>query len=243
MIKLLRGIDLAWRLSWRWKRRFRQDIGHPPTRRDWWNHEFSRQVSDWTEAHWASTSALRSTLFEAGVTVKSGDATWTVDELSVVERVVGNVAQAFGRSARSIVGGVLIRRTRVSQFPLGFAWKRCLGWEGLGTVRLNDSAFALPGRAERVLTHEFGHYLLETQGLINQFLRATGGYQFNLLGAAQLNLTPYRCGGEAPNDWLRENGVCEDFAGSFETFVYHQIGRPHADCVLDVRRAEFFEKV
>jgi hypothetical protein len=243
VIKYLHGVDLAWYWNGRWKRQFQRDVGHPPTRKDWWEHQFARQVAGWTDAHWASTSAMRSTLYAAGVTVKSGDASWTVDELTVVERVVGNIARAFEGPASRIVGGVIIRRTRASQFPLGFAWKRCLGWEGLGTVRLNDSAFAQPGRAERVLTHEFGHYLQESRGLTNQFLRATGGYQFNLFGAAQLNLTAYRCGGEAPNDWLRENGACEDFAGSFETFVYRQIGRPLPDSVLDVRRSEFFLKV
>jgi hypothetical protein len=218
-------------------------MGRPPTHKDWWESQFSRQVAGWTDAHWASTAALRSALYEAGVTVRSGDATWTLDELAMVEQVVGNIAQAFSRPASRIVGGVIVRRTHASQFPLGFAWKRCLGWEGLGTVRLNDSAFALPGRAERVLTHELGHYFQEAQRLTNQFMRATGGYQFNLMGAAQLNLTAYRCGGQAPNAWLRENGVCEDFAGSFETFVYQQIGRPHPDSLLDVRRAEFFRRV
>ena len=239
MIKFLHRVDLAWQ----WNRQFEKDTGRPPTRRDWWEHQFARQVAGWTDAHWALTSAMRSTLYEAGVSVRSGDAAWTVDELAVVERVGGNIAQAFGRPASRIVGGVIIRRTQASQFPLGFAWKRCLGWEGLGIVSLNDSAFANPGRAERVLTHEFGHYFQESQRLINQFLRVTSGYQFNVLGAAQLNLTAYRCGGEAPNAWLRENGACEDFAGSFETFVYQQIGRPLADNVLDVRRAEFFQQV
>ncbi len=243
MIKFFHSLDLASRLNWRWKRQFERDAGRPPTRKDWWEHQFARQVADWTDAHWASTSALRSTLYEAGVTVISGDATWTVDELAVAGRVVDNIAQAFGGPASRFVRGAIIRRTHASQFPLGFAWKRCLGWEGLGIVRLNDSAFAHPGRAERVLTHEFGHYFQESQGLTNQFLRATGGSQFNLLGAAQLNLTTYRCGGQAPNAWLRENGVCEDFAGSFETFVYHQIGRPIPDSVLDIRRSEFFLKV
>jgi len=95
----IRGVDLAWRWNWRWIRRFEADRGRPPTRRDWWDHQFARQVAGWTDAHWASTAVLRSALYDAGVTVKSGDASWTLEELAVVEQVVGNIAQAFGRPA------------------------------------------------------------------------------------------------------------------------------------------------
>jgi hypothetical protein len=212
----------------------------PIRRRERWDSDFSQQIAGWTDADWAATDALRALLYEAGVTLEAGDALWTLDEATVVGQVVRNIAQAFGEPVSRIVGGVVVKRTRASRWPLGFAGRRCYGWEGLGTVRLNDSAFAAPSRAEHVLTHELGHYFQESRGLLNAFLRATGGYQFNWLGIAQLNLTSYRCGGEPPNRWLREAGVYEDFAGSFETFVYHQIGQPAPGSVLDDGRVQFF---
>ena len=212
----------------------------PIRQQDRWDLGFSRQIAGWSEGQWAVTADLRTLLYKAGVTLKAGDALWTLDEVAVIGQVIGNVAQAFGAPASRIVGGVTIKRTHASQWPLGWAWVRCYGWEGLGVVRLNDSAFAAPGRAERVLTHELGHYFQEARGLLRAFLHATDGYQFNLLGVAQFNLTPYRCGGEPPNRWLREHGVYEDFAGSFEAFVSHQIGQPNPSSLLDTRRSEFF---
>lgn len=214
-----------------------------PRRWEQWESHFSRQIAGWTDADWAAAADLRWRLYEAGVTLKAGDARWTPGEASTVGQAVGNIAQAFGEPVSRIVGGAIIRRTRTSRWPLGFAGRRCYGWEGLGVVRLNDSAFAAPGRAERVLMHELGHYFQESCNLIDAFLRATGGHQFNWLGIAQLNLTPYRCGGQAPAAWCEESGVYEDFAGSFETFVFHQIGRPHPSNVLDSTRACFFQEV
>lgn len=209
-------------------------------RRVRWDQQLRRQVAGWTDVRWVAAADLRSLLYEAGITLRAGDAQWTLDEVATVGQAVRYIARAFGEPVSRIVGGVTIKRTRASRWPLGFAWTRCYSWEGLGVVRLNDSAFAAPGRAERVLTHELGHYFQERRGLLKAFMRATGGHQFNWLGIAQLNLTTYRCGGEAPNLWLRKAGVYEDFAGSFETFVYHQIGLLGSGSVLGARRAEFF---
>jgi hypothetical protein len=91
-----------------------------------------------------------------------------------------------------------------------------------------------------VLIHELGHYFEESRNLIDSFRQATGGHQFNLLGFAQLNITEYEPGGEPPNQWARRNGLYEDFAVSFETFVYQRIGEPVAGNVLDPRRGAFF---
>jgi len=205
-----------------------------------WNTRFAQQLDGWTADQWAATSDLRALLYETGVKLKAGDAQWSLDEANIVGQVVRNIAQAFGGHAAPIISGVTIKRTHASRWPFGFAGRQCYGWEGLGVVRLNDSAFAARGRAERVLTHELGHYYQEARAMLKAYMRATGGYQFNLLGFAQLNLTTYHCEEDPPNQWCLDNGVYEDFAGSFETFVYHQIGNPHPGHVLGPRRAQFF---
>jgi hypothetical protein len=225
----------------RWVARFEQEQGRPPGSQDRWEYGFARQIAGWTEADWKARRAPCGRLYEAGVCLASGDACWTADEVALVGQVVGNIERAFGGRAERIIGGVTIKRTRSSKWPLGYAWRRCLGWEGLHAVRLNDSAFA-SGRAAHVLTHELGHYFEESRHLIGPFRKATGGCQFNLLGLAQLNITVYRPGGEPPNDWARRNGLYEDFAISFETFVYQQIGEPVRGNVLDPRRRLFFAR-
>jgi hypothetical protein len=223
-----------------WLKQFEAEHGQPPAEQDWWDYGFASQIPGWTVEDWAATDELRHLLYKAGVRIRSGSAAWSLDEVAVVGRAVRNIARAFGGQVRDIIGGVTIRRTRDSRWPLGLAWTRCAGWEGMGTVRLNNRAFANPVRAAHVLTHELGHYFQESRWLLDEFLEATGGYQFNLLGIAQFNLTPYRYGGEPPNDWLKEHGVYEDFAGSFETFVYHQLGDPIPGNVLDTSRRLFF---
>jgi hypothetical protein len=222
-----------------WAKQFVQQHGRAPGEQEWWDHRFARQIAGWTDADWDGTSALRSLLYTVGVTIKSGDAHWTLDEVAIVDQVIHNIAHAFGGDAARIISGVTIRRTHASRWPLGFAWVRCGAWEGSGIVRINDSAFAR-GQADHVLTHELGHYFQESRDLIDGFREATGGQQFDLFGIAQFNLTPYRCGGQPPNDWTRQNGLYEDFAASFETFVYHQIGDPIPGNVLDERRRQFF---
>ena len=233
------GIGLSWGQDAEWAKWFEQEHGRPPTEQELWDHRFSRQIAGWTEPDWTVTSALRSSLFAAGITIESGDARWTLDEVAIVEQVIHNIAQAFGGDAAPIVSGVMLKRTHASRWPLGFAWVRCGAWEGSGIVRINDSAFAR-GQADHVLTHEIGHYFQESRDLIDEFLEATGGHQFDLFGIGQFNLTPYSYGGQPPNDWSKQNGLYEDFAASFETFVYHQVGDPIPGNVLDDRRREFF---
>lgn len=211
----------------------------PTRRRVRWDRRFRRQLAGWTDDQGAA-AGLRSLLYEAGVTLKAGNARWRPDEVIIVGQVIGNIAQAFGEPVSRIVGGVTIKRTHTSKWPLGFAWARCYGWQGLGIVRLNDSAFAAPHRAEHVLTHELGHYFQESRVMLRAYMRATGGHQFNWFGLALFNLSPYRCEEDPPNQWCLDNGVYEDFAGSFETFVYAQIGKPLAGHVLGPRRAQFF---
>lgn len=104
-----------------------------------WDARFAQQFDGWTDAHRAATFELRALLYQAGVTLKSSDARWTLDEAAVVGLVVRNIAWAFGGPASRIIGGVTIKRTHASRWPLGFAGRRCYGWEGLGMVRLNDS--------------------------------------------------------------------------------------------------------
>lgn len=233
VIGLNRGQDAEW------AKQFEREQGRPPTEQELWDHRFSRQIAGWTEPDWTATSALRISLHAAGVTIESGDARWTLDEVDIVEQAIDNIAQAFGGDAAPIISGVKLKRTHDSRWPLGFAWMRCGAWEGSGIVRINDVAFAR-GQADHVLTHELGHYFQESRDLIDEFREATGGHQFDLLGFAQLNLTSYSYGGQPPNDWSKENGVYEDFAASFETFVYDRIGDPIPGNVLDDRRREFF---
>lgn len=235
----MRSIGRTRRWDREWAESFEREQGRAPAGQDWWDHQFSLQIAGWTPAGWGASSALRSSLYSAGVTIRCGDARWTLDEVAIVDQVVHNIAQAFGGHASPILSGVTIKRTHASQWPLGFAWMRCGAWEGSGIVRINDSAFAR-GQADHVLTHELGHYFQESRDLIDEFLEATGGYQFDLLGFAQLNLTSYKYGGQPPNDWTKENGVYEDFAASFETFVYHELGDPIAGNVLDDARRQFF---
>jgi hypothetical protein len=204
-----------------------------------WEQRLAAQVRDWSAADWEASQGIRERLFLARVHLESGDACWTPGEVAVVDQVVVNIGRAFDGQPERVVGGVIIKRTVASRWPLGFTWKRCLGWEGLGVVRMNDSAFSA-GRAAHVLTHELGHYFEESRRLIEPFRRATGGYQFNPLGLAQLNITEYQPGGEPPNRWVTRSGLYEDFAVSFETYVYRRIGEPVAGNVLDPRRGAFF---
>jgi hypothetical protein len=224
-----------------WEEQFEQEHGRPPTEQDWWDYQFSAEIAGWTSSDWVLTYALRLLLYAADVTIKSGDAQWVLSEVEIIGQVVQNITQAFGGDASSIIGGVTIKRMHANQWPLGFAWEPCGARQALGTIRINDSAFAA-GVADHVLTHELGHYFQQSQGLIDDFRKATGGYQFNLLGIAQLNLTPYNWGGTPPNEWVKENGIYEDFAASFETFVYYRIGNPIPDNTMGARRYWFFSR-
>jgi len=226
-----------------WEQEFRDAHGgQDPTDQDWWDYQFSLQIAGWSAGNWVTTCALRALLYIAGVTIKSGDAQWTLEEIATVGQVVSNIAQAFGAPVSRIIGGVTLKRMHKSLWPLGFGWKPGGAWEALGTVRVNDSAFAVPGNAEHALTHELGHYFQESQGLIDDFRKATGGSQFNLFGMASLNLTPYKWGGTPPNEWVKKNGLYEDFAASFEIFVYQQIGDPCPGAVMDTSRFRFFHQ-
>ena len=219
------------------KAQFGRNAGTPER----WEQRFAAQVAGWTGADWEASQPVLALLYRAGVRLISGDACWTATEVALVGQVVGNIERAFGGRVERIIGGVTIKRTRASKWPLGYAWKRCLGWQGLRAVRLNNSAFA-SGRAAHVLTHELGHYFEETRRLIEPFRQATGGHQFNLLSIAQLNITEYKPGGQPPNTWARRNGLYEDFAVSFETFVYQRLGQPVAGNVLDPRRGSFLAR-
>jgi hypothetical protein len=222
-----------------WQKRFEQQRGRPPSEREVWDRRFALLFEGWTDKRWAATRDLRSLLFAAGVTLKPGDARWRLEEVEVVGQTVRCITKAFGQPVSRIIGGVVIKRTHASQWPLGTYWKRCAAWEGMGVVRINTISFAHE-RAEHVLTHELGHYLQESQDLIDAFVEATGGYQFNPLGVAQFNLTEYRCGGQPPNEYASRGGLYEDFAVSFEAFVYQQINRPLLGSILDSRRRRFF---
>ena len=224
-----------------WKERFRKDYGRAPTEQDWWDHQVTMLRTGRASDESTLTRALHSLLHAARVAVKDGDARWTLGEVASIGNVIQNLAQVFGGDVSRMIGGVTITRTHASRWPLGFVWKPCGAWHGYGTIRINDSAFAA-GVADHVLTHELGHYFQQSRRLLDAFRKATGGSQFNLLGIAQLNLTPYYWGGTPPNDWVILNGLYEDFAASFETFVYHRLGRPIRENVLGPERLEFFSQ-
>ena len=224
-----------------WQVRFREEYGRVPTAHDWWDYLFSTAGAVWVSDGSVLTHALSPLLSDAGVTVESGDARWTLGQVVSIGEVIRNLTEAFGGDVSRMIGGVTIRRTHASRWPLGFAWKPCGAWHGFGTIRINDSAFAA-GVADHVLTHELGHYFQGSRRLLGAFRKATGGSQFNWLGAAQLNMTPYYWGGTPPNDWVIVSGLYEDFAASFETFVYDRIGKPIRENVLGPERLEFFSQ-
>ena len=224
-----------------WEGRFHEEYGRAPTEQDWWNYQFAVEGAGRASDESTLTRALDSLLHAARVTVKDGDARWMLGEVGSIGNVIRNLTEAFGGDVSRMIGGVTIKRTHASRWPLGFAWKPCGAWHGYRTIRINDSAFAARV-ADHVLTHELGHYFQQSRGLIADFRKATGGSQFNLLGIAQLNLTPYNWGGTPPNDWVIMNGLYEDFAASFETFVYHRLGRPIQENVMGSERLEFFSR-
>jgi RHS repeat-associated protein len=227
-----------------WEKQFEKEHGRPPTEQDWWDYQFSLQISDWSAGAWATTYALRQLLFAAGVTIQAGFddiavwhgafcpgvnvdpvIKWTLSEVAVIGQVISNIAQVFGNNARHIVGGVNFVRLHNARWPLIYAGQKARAFEEFLTVYVNDSAFSQPGAGEHVLTHELGHYLQDSHfGLLSQFRRARSS-QF-------------------PNRYARDNGLAEDFAASFEIFVFGSIGRPCIEngeaLTVDQSRRDFF---
>lgn len=199
-----------------WKTRFQRARGPDPTEQDWWDYQFSLQISDWSAGTWAVTYETRQVLFLAGVTLLAGfectwyrrslPVLWTQSEVAEVGQAVHNIAQVFGNNARHIVGGVKIMRMRNARWPLLFAGKKAPAFEQFLTIYVNDGAFRSPGIGEHTLTHELGHYLQESQHLLGKFKRTRS--------------TVY------PNEYASTSGPSEDFAASFEIFIYESIGHP-----------------
>ena len=199
-----------------------------------WDRLFSLQITDWGARAWEATHEARQALRLAGVTLSAGfectwyrlslPVLWTPREVAEAGRAVRNIAQVFGQDARHIVGGARIVRMRNARYPFLFAGKRAPAFQQLLTTHVNDHAFRSPGTGEHTLTHELGHYLQESQHLLGKFKRARSSVY--------------------PNDYARTRGPAEDFAASFEVFVYESLGTPVIEngqaLALDQSRRDFF---
>ena len=211
-----------------------QDLRRPLPEQDPWDRLFSLQLTDLSARAWEATLDARQALCLAGVTLSAGfectwyrvplPVLWTPREVAEVGRAVRNIAQVFGQDARHIVSGARIVRRRNARYPFLLAGRRAPAFQQLLTTHVNDHAFRSPGTGEHTLTHELGHYLQESQHLLGKFKRARSSVY--------------------PNDYARTRGPAEDFAASFEVFVYESLGAPVIEngqaLALDKSRRDFF---
>jgi hypothetical protein len=207
-----------------------------PPEQEAWDRVLSRHMADRGVRAGRITGEARRALFRAGVTLSAGfdctwyrlprPALWTPEEVVAAGQAVHNIARVFGNGARHIVGGARIVRMRYARYPLLFMGKRAPAFQQFLTTHVNDHAFRSPGTGEHTLTHEFGHYLHESQQLLRHFKRARSA--------------------DYPNDHARTHGAVEDFAASFEVFVYESLGNPVIEkgraLAVDPSRRQFFQR-
>jgi hypothetical protein len=151
-------------------------------------------------------------------------ALWAPSEVVETGLAVRNIARVFGDHGRHIAGGADIVRTRNARYPFLIAGKKAPAFEQMLTTHINDTAFRSPGTGEHTVTHELGHYVQESRHLLGAFRRARSA--------------------DYPNDHARLHGPAEDFAASFEIFVYESLGDPVVErgrtLRLDASRRDFF---
>lgn len=191
-----------------------------------WDAQLALRIADLDPAAWAAIIEQRERLFAAGAHLLHLRAPWKVAEVAAMGRALAHIGRVFGNGGEHLVRGVRLVRLRQVRFPLVYAGRPCPAFEAFGRVWLGDAAFRSPLSAEHSVVHELGHYVQESLHLLGQFKQARSDV--------------YPC------PYARTSAV-EDFASSFEIFVYERIGEPVVEngvtLTVDDSRAAFFSQL
>jgi hypothetical protein len=207
-----------------WEDEFREaHDGQDPTEQDWWDYQFSLQIQDWIATFWEQTYHLRTLLWNADVTIKTGDIKWTIGQAEVVGEAVECVASRFGGDVRRFIGGATV----IMQSEVKPWWTRITDPNGnYGAFEFWGKIYVEPDTGLAAIVHEMGHYWAEKDHLLRNYWKQVSGFM----------IIPDRS---------------EDFAEAFRYYVLTMISWPppgkwncsSQGCAypIDIKRYNYFE--
>jgi hypothetical protein len=143
-----------------WEQEFRQEHnGQDPTDQDWWDYQFSLQFESWIASFWVETYDLRTLLWHAEVTIRSGDVKWTIAQAHLVGDAVRTIGERFGGDVRRFIGGVRItlRRRIMPIWEVG-TWIKDWDASFAGYEYWGGKIALTPAAGLGEILHEMGHY-------------------------------------------------------------------------------------